>query len=94
MRSLLLLTYAIPLVNLKNANGRDTEWSDKLQEAIFAANNKFRRSTGYSTFRTIFGMFRPLWPLKLLTCATVGSIFNNDDSCDAELTLSNSCVYL
>ena len=71
--------------------GRDTEWSDKIQSAMFAANNQFRRSTGYSPFQLMFAISSdPFGLLKLLTCATEGSIFNNDDSCDAELTLSHS----
>ena len=74
------LRHSLSKIN-KMQYGRGTEWLDKLQSAIFAANNQFRRSTGYSPFQLMFGIsLDPFGLLKLLTCATEGSIFNNDGS--------------
>ena len=47
---------------------RDTEWPDKLQPAVFAANNQFKRSTSYTLIELMFGRTSDPFPLlKLIT---------------------------
>ena len=72
---------------------RDTKWPDKLQAAVFAENNQFKRSTSYTPFQLTFGSSDSFGLLKLLKGATVYSIVNNDYSCDAELRRRNSWGY-
>ena len=48
--------------------GRDTEWLDKLQPAVFAANTQFKRSTTCTPFRVMLGReCDPFGLLKLIT---------------------------
>ena len=49
---------------------RETEWPDKLQPSVFAANTQYKRSTSYTPFRLMFGReCDPFGLLKLITGA-------------------------
>ena len=47
---------------------RDTEWPEKIQSAVFAANTQFKRSTSYTPFKLMFGRESdPFGLLRLIT---------------------------
>ena len=43
---------------------KDSEWPDKLQSAVFSINTQFKRATGSTAFRLMFG--RECNPFPLL----------------------------
>ena len=83
-----MLTYSIynysSKIN-KMMNERDTEWPDKLQPAVFATNTQYKRSTGYTPFKLMFGRSTdPFNLLEFLTGATEVSPSNEDRLSDDE----------
>ena len=69
---------------------RDTEWPEKLQPGVFAANTQFKRSTSFTPFRLMFG--RDCYPfgfLKLVT-GSLENIFEDDVSDDEKSVIVNT----
>ena len=64
---------------------RDTEWPEKLQPALFAANTQFKRSTSYTPFKLMFGReCDPFGLLKLITGTPEDTNIKEDESIDDE----------
>ena len=62
---------------------RDTEWPDKLQPAVFAANTQFKRFTAYTPFRLMFGReCDPFGLIKLITGTPEGTEIQEGESID------------
>ena len=60
---------------------RDTEWPDSIQQALFAANTQFKRSTSYTPFRLMFGReCEPFSLLKLITGIPKDTNIQEDES--------------
>ncbi len=69
---------------------RDTEWPDKLQPAVFAANTQFKRSTSFTPFRLMFGRdCDPFGLLKLVT-GSLENIFEEDNVPDDVISVINT----
>ena len=63
----------------------NTEWPEKLQPTVFAANTQFKRSTSYATFKLMFGReCDPFGFLKLITATPEDTNIKEDESTDDE----------
>ena len=70
---------------------RDTEWPEKLQPAVFAANTQFKRSISFTPFRLMFGRdCDPFGLLKLVTGSLEDDIFEDDISDDGKSVIVNT----
>ena len=64
---------------------RDTEWSENLQPAVFAAKIQFKRSNSYTPFKLIFGSECDLFGLlKLITGTRDDTNIKENKSIDDE----------
>ena len=63
---------------------RDTEWPEKLQPAVYAANTQFKRSTSFTRECDAFGL------LKLVTGSLEDDIFGDDISDDGKSVIVNT----
>ena len=67
---------------------RDAEWPYKLQPAVFSTNTQFKRATGSTVFRLMFGKDCDHFPLLMLITGAPEDTRNNQDSLsDDEITV-------
>ena len=69
---------------------RDTEWPEKLQPAVFAANTQFKRSTSFTPFRLMFGRDCDPFGFLKLVIGSLEDIFEDDVSDDGKSVIINT----
>ena len=73
---------------------KDSEWPDKLQSAVFSINTQFKRATGFTAFRFMFGReCNPFPLLNLISGAHDDTQDKQDDYSDYEETLLIHAYY-